>query len=120
MKHKHFYSHIVEITDITIELGELDLKPEERVELLALAEANMHNAILNTVLSELSKEDKKIFMKHLIADNHKEIWTLLSKRTINIEDKIRASADNLKKDLLSDIRNINKKKTRKTRNSRKY
>jgi len=45
MKTKHFYTHLAETTDITLEIAQLDVTSKERVHLLSLAEANIHSAV---------------------------------------------------------------------------
>ncbi|HYM65624.1 MAG TPA: hypothetical protein VES68_04070 [Candidatus Sulfotelmatobacter sp.] len=42
MKKKHFYHTLVETTDITVELANLDLTTDERLHLLSLVDANIH------------------------------------------------------------------------------
>lgn len=102
-KQKHFYSHIVDTTSILIQIGDMEMSHEERVHLLTLAESNIHHAVLDVILSELTEEDKKRFMEHLHSDNHDEIWKLLNSRVKNVEEKIRKAADDLKKELHKDI-----------------
>ena len=46
----------------------LDITPEERKHLIALAESNIHHAVLDTVLTELPEEDKKEFLKKTKPD----------------------------------------------------
>lgn len=104
MKQKYFYSHIVETSIISLELGEMDLAPSERVHLVSLVESQLHHAILDIVLSELSEEDKKIFLQHLSLDNHDKIWGHLKSKIKNIEDKIKKAAEELKKELHQDIK----------------
>lgn len=103
MKQKYFYSHIVETSVVSLELGEMDLNPEERVHLISLVESQLHHIILDTVLSELSEEDKKIFLQHLSLDNHDKIWEHLKSKIESIEDKIKKVAEELKKELHKDI-----------------
>lgn len=79
---------------------------EERVHLLTLAESNIHHAVLDAILSELSEQDKKIFMDHLHSNNHDEIWKLLNSRIENVEEKIRKAAVDLKKELHKDIKTL--------------
>ena len=101
---KHFYSHIVDTSTLSLELGGMDLAQEERVELISLIDANLHNVVLDAVLSELSEDDKKIFLKHLHLNDHDQIWKLLNSKTKNIEEKIRVAAEELKKELHKDIK----------------
>ena len=109
---KHFYSHIVETSSISLALGELELTKDERKHLTSLVEENLHHAILEAVLSELSEKDKQEFLVLLATDDHDKIWKLLSERVDHIEDKIRQTAQDLKKEIHKDIEDshkINKK-----------
>jgi hypothetical protein len=108
MKGKHFYSHLIEIHEIYLSVSEMDLRDEERNHLLSLAEANIHATVINTVLPKLSEDDKKIFLKNLVANNHEETWRHLSTSVQNAEETIRKSLQELKKEFLKDIEEAGK------------
>ncbi len=108
---KHFYSHLIETSTLSLALGDMELSQEQRLELLSLAHDNLHHAILDTVLSELSEDDKKLFLKHLAVQDHDKIWDLLKNKVVNIEEKIKQTAEILKKELHADIAEVNKKKS---------
>jgi len=103
MKHKFFYTHLIQITDVTIRLSELDLTEDEKNHLLSLMEANIHSAVIDTVLSELSKEDKKIFLQNLVSENHEKTWEHLKSRIEKLDVKITKAIENLKEDLIKDV-----------------
>lgn len=107
---KHFYSHIIETATLSVELGEMDLSKEERRHLIELAENNIHHAILDGILSELSEEDKKIFLHHLSKDDHDKAWKHLRQKIENIEEKIKKAAESVKKELHKDIKEAKSKK----------
>lgn len=107
---QHFYSHIVETSSISVALGEMDLTPDERKHLLDLVEHNLHHAILDSVLSELSDKDKEEFLRLMAEDDNDKIWELLSKRVDHIEDKIKQTADDLKTEIHKDIKESEKEK----------
>lgn len=109
MKTKHFYSHIVETSSISLSLGDMDLTPSERKELIELVNLNMHKSIMDLVLSHLSGEDKKQFLLHVSNDHHERIWDLLRKKIQNIEEKIEKVAVELKKEFHKDIEEAKKK-----------
>ncbi len=100
---KYFYSHVVETSSISLALADMDLTKEERKHLIDLAQENLHHAILEAVLSELSEKDKQEFLVLLASDEHDKIWKLLSERVDHIEDKIKQTAQDLKKELHNDI-----------------
>jgi hypothetical protein len=103
MKQKYFYSHLVETTDISIKLSEFNLSEEEKTHLTSLLEANIHSTVVESVLSELSKEDKKQFLKNLISNNHEITMWHLKIKINKLEDKIKDSVEALKKELLEDL-----------------
>lgn len=100
---RHFYSHIVETSILSLELGEMDLSKDERIELISLIDLNIHHAILDMILSELSEENKKIFLMHLASNDEDKIWNHLKANIKDIEEKIKKSAENLKEELYRDI-----------------
>ena len=101
---KHFYSHLIDTSVFSLELGNMDLNPSQRLELIALVESNLHQVILDAVLSELSEEDKKIFLKYLHVNDQEKIWQHLRTKVQNIEEKIKKAAEDLKKEMHNDIK----------------
>lgn len=112
MKHKYFYSHLINSTDITLEMGNLNIQKHERVHLLSLFEVNIHSRVVVTVLDELEPEDKIIFLKNLTEGNNEKLWHHLNQKIENVKDKVENSIQKVKKELLSDIqeaKRLNKK-----------
>jgi hypothetical protein len=109
MKH-HFYSHLVEIDTVVTELEVLDLNAEEKHELVKIMETTIHHVVLNTVLSELSEEDKKQFLDHLAGNNHSELWKLLTEKVPEVHEKIKKSVHKVKKEMSEDIMETHKKR----------
>ena len=105
-----FYTHLIDIESVLVELDELHLNDLEKHHLTELLDANLHNTVLDAVLSELSDEDKKLFLKHLADDDHNKIWELLNERIDNIEDKIKIAAEDIKKEMHKDIRDAKRLK----------
>lgn len=116
MKNKFFYSHLIETTDISLKLTEIELSEDEKTHLLFLAEANIHSVVIDTILLELSKEDKKIFLRNLVSNDHEKIWEHLNGRIGKLEDKIGKAVENLKENLIKDL--IEAKKLSKENNSK--
>lgn len=106
---KNFYTHLINYEEVYIELDKLDLSEKERHHLAELIDANLHNSIIEAVLSELSDKDKHVFLKHLSEQNHDKIWELLNTKADNIEDKIRLAAEDLKKEIHKDIKEAKNK-----------
>lgn len=106
---KQFYTHLVDIESVIIELDKLDLNDKQKVHLTALIDSTLHHHILDTVLSELSDEDKHIFLDHVSKREHDKVWELLNRKVDKIEDKIKEAADELKKEIHKDIKEAREK-----------
>lgn len=107
---KQFYSHLIEIETIIVELDRMDLTQEQRTHLTELIDSSIHHTILDAILSELSDADKRVFLQHLSAGSHDQIWKFLNEKIDNIEDKIKKAADSLKHELHKDLKEASKKK----------
>ncbi len=99
----YFYSKLINTDSIVAALNELNLSDEQRAHLLGIVESSLHHAILDAILSELSEEDKQVFLEHVTEDDHKKIWDFLNKHVDKIEEKIMETAEGLKKELHQDI-----------------
>ncbi len=108
-----FYHQVVEIDSLFVELEQLDLSEEEKKYLGQLIDANLHHSLLEVVLSELNEDDKKLFLHHLARNEDSKIWELLNSRVDRIEDKIKAAAEEVKKELHEDINEAKKLKEKK-------
>ncbi len=106
---RHFYHHLIEIDSIHLALGNLDLSPEEKQELLTIVETNINHAIMDSILSELADPDKKVFLSHVVTDDHDAIWKLLNDKIDNAQDKILITINEFKKKLHADILEAHKK-----------
>lgn len=105
---KPFYYHLISITEIEIELDKLGLPEHERIELLNIAENTIHYTIVDIVLSELSEEDKKTFLEHHAKSNHETTLKFIKGKITNIEGRIRSVANNLRTELINDIKDLKK------------
>lgn len=101
---KYFYTHLVEIESVFIELEKLELSEIEKKQLAHLIDSNLHHHILDAILSQLSMEDKKLFMDHLTKGDEKRIWQFLNAKTENIEEKIKKASEDIKEKLHKDIK----------------
>lgn len=93
---------------VILELDELDLSQEQRIHLANLIDSSLHHTILDAVLSELSPQDKKIFLNNLKEDDHSKIWKFLNDKIDNIEEKIKRTAEDLKSELQKDLKEADK------------
>lgn len=101
---KQFYSHLIEIESIVLELDKFDLSEEEKIHLAQLIDSSLHHTILDAILSELKEEDKRIFLRHIHENDHDKIWQFLNGKVDNIEERIKKTADDLKKELHKDLK----------------
>lgn len=101
---KFFYSHLIEIESLILELNKLDLSYEEKKHLAQLVDSSMHNTIMETILSQLTEDDKKIFLNHIQKSDHEKVWQFLNEKVDKIEDKIKKAVDDLKEELHKDIK----------------
>lgn len=109
MRKKYFYTHIIDTSTLSLELGNMQLDAKERAHLLTLVDSNIHHAVLDLVLSELKPMDKKTFLSHLASENHDKVWKFLNQKVENIEEKIKKTAEDLKKELHKDIEEVKAK-----------
>lgn len=107
---KHFYSHIIEVHELHMSLDGLELEPEEREHLLSLIEKSLHHAILDTVLSELTNDHKKVLLSLMVKNEHDQAWELLVTNIPEAERKIRQTAHMLITRMHSDIKEAKTKK----------
>lgn len=102
-REKHFYSHIIELDTVLFELNKLDISSSEKAHLVELVDSNLHQAILEEVLSHLNEEEKIAFLEHMAEERYSDIWQLLEKRIDHVEDKIKKIAEEVKDELHEDI-----------------
>ncbi len=101
---KHFFSHLVEVSEIHIELDSHPLEDHEKDEVKKIIDESIYHTVLDAILSELSEEDKKAFLSHVVDDDHEKIWEFVNNKVENIEDKIVKAADDIKAKIHSDIK----------------
>jgi (p)ppGpp synthase/HD superfamily hydrolase len=107
---KHFYSHLISIESLVIELDSMELSDKEKMHLTELIDSSLHHTVLDAILAELDEDDKKLFFKHLREQKHDKIWEILNTKAEGIESKIQKVAEELKKELHEDIKEAKKLK----------
>lgn len=105
-----FYSHLIEVESIILELDQMNLSDEEKLHLSNLIDSSIHHSVLDAILSELSQSDKRVFMQQLNEGDHEKIWKFLQERIDGVETKIKKAADDLKVELHKDLKEAQKKK----------
>lgn len=106
---KQFYSHIVAVDTLYIALDNLSISDSEKEHLKHLIDSSLYHTILDAILSELTDEDKHVFLNHVATEDHEKTMEFLQNRITNIEDKIRKTADDLMKELHEDIQETKEK-----------
>lgn len=106
---KKFYSHLIEVETLTVELEQMDLSDHEKKTLAHLVDANLHHTILDAIFDELKDEDKHAFLRVLASDDHDKIWDFLKARIDLVEEKIKKTAIDLKTKMKKDIADAKKK-----------
>lgn len=101
-----FYSHLITLDDLSLELDTLEISEDERKHLLQIATSSIHYELLNTALSELPKQHKREFLKHIHNEDHEKAWHFLNDKTENIEKKLKQKADKLKEEFKKDIEDL--------------
>ena len=107
---RHFYSHIVKIEEVTVELDELDLTDSQRKHLAEILDSTVHHIVLDTVLTKLGEEDRMTFLAKLRKDPEDQtLMTYLVERVENIEGEIDIAIVSLKEELIADIKEAKKR-----------
>ena len=106
---KHFYTHLIEIDSVYTVLSLANLSSKEQEELMLIIDSTVHHVVIDTVLSDLSEDDKRTFLKHFSSDDHDNIWIHLNSKTKNIDKKIIKAVNKAKEDFHKDIKRILKK-----------
>ena len=109
---KQFYTHLVEIESIVIELDKMDLSKEQKIHLTSLIDSTLHHTILDAIFSQLSEDDKKVFASYLAEGKHEKIWKFLNEKVDHVEDKIKSAAKDLKEKLHEDLKEARKVSSR--------
>lgn len=100
---KYFYSHIIEIDSLLIELDKLDLNQKQKEHLTSLVDSSLHHAILDAIFSKLSDQDKRIFTNHLTVGKDDKIWEFLNNKIEDVEQEIKKAVKGLKDEMHEDI-----------------
>lgn len=106
---KKFYSHLIEIESLTVELDKIELADHEKHDLAQLVDANIQNVILDAILSKLPDEEKRKFAELASGEDHEKIWEFLKSKSEDIEEDIKKAAEQIKKQMREDIEEAKKK-----------
>ncbi|QQG43601.1 MAG: hypothetical protein HYW45_01115 [Candidatus Daviesbacteria bacterium] len=108
---KIWYQKIITIEPILQELNQMDLSDEERAHLSELLDSSLHHAILDEILSNLTEEDKKLFLKMLHEDPENEkLVNFLNEKIDRIDERVKKVADDLVKEMHQEVKEAKKVK----------
>ncbi len=105
---KNFYSHLVEVESIIVELDKLDLSKEQRHHLASLVDSSLHHTILDAILSQLNESDKRVFIQNI--DDNDKTMKFLNEKIDKVEEKIKKAADDLKSEIKKDLKEAGRSK----------
>ena len=103
-----FYDHlIIDLEDVYAEIEHLEIDGKTRRKLIHIVDATTHHTILDTILSHLSQDKHESFLDRFHRAPHDpEHLTFLKEHIADIEEKIRATAGKIKKNLLREFRQL--------------
>ena len=99
----YFWRDVIDFEWVLNDLNLLDLSEDEKKDLVKLAHEQLHQTILDAILSELSERDKKIFLANVEYDSNESTWRHLNEKVEKVEEKIVRAAEQLKKELKKDL-----------------
>ncbi|MDP4010862.1 MAG: hypothetical protein Q8P72_01385 [Candidatus Roizmanbacteria bacterium] len=100
---KQFYTHLIDIEELKVDLEKIEIAPHEHQELLTIAHKTIHHIVIDIVLTELDEKEKKIFLSNLSKDDHTLIWSHLKERVENIDEKIKVASRTIIEELRRDL-----------------
>lgn len=106
---KKFYTHLVEIDSLIIELDSMNMEDHQKHELAHLLDSNIHNVVMDAILSKLPEKDKREFALLATDKDHAKVWKFLNEKSEDIESEIKKAAADMKKKLHEDIKEAKKK-----------
>lgn len=105
---KTFYTHLIEIHHISLELEGTEMSEKEKNHLIKIFESAVHTSVMDHVLLSLPDEDHERFLKHADQENHDAVWEILNSIS-NIEEIIRTAAHAVRNEFLRDVQDQKKK-----------
>lgn len=106
---KTFYSHLIEIHQVRIELEDMNMSDLEKAHLEKIFDSSVHTSVIDHILLVLPEEDQDRFLKRAHDEDHDGIWEILQNIS-NIEEIIRTAAHAVRNEFTRDIREQKKKK----------
>lgn len=108
---KVFYDHLIKIEEVVMEFDGQEIAIEEREELIGLIDQTIHHHTLVLILDHLPREHHETFLTrfHQTPHDPKLLLFLKENVSIDIEETIRTKAQQIKKEILQEIKKSRKK-----------
>lgn len=106
---KYFYSHLINIESTLEELDKLSLSMQQKNHLCNLVDSLVHHTVCDLILSQLSSQDKVMFLQKLQQSTEKEeLMKFLNLKITDIEKQIDQAVEEVKRELYTDIEHSKK------------
>ncbi len=106
MHKKYFYSHLITLEHVKMELSGLDLSDKQKSELLDIAQRQIHHVMMDQALTHIKGEDKKKFLEHIANEEHEQAWNVLRTHVKDAEKHLLYAAHEIYEQLREDIRSV--------------
>lgn len=102
---KYFYHKIITVESLIIELDGMGLSESQKLHLGRLIDSTIHHTVMDLILTKLPQDDHGRFVSYLKENPESEIiMEFLTERIDNIEVDIILAVENLKKEMLKDMK----------------
>ncbi len=99
-----FYYHLIDLTDIEVQLDKHQLKGEEKQELMMMVKETIHYQVVTEILTHLPEEHHEWFLAKYTKLPHEEgFLEKLKEKIEDIEDKIKAIVEKVKAEILLEL-----------------
>ncbi len=104
---KYLFEEIIQIKTVHLKLNKMDLADHEKEELLEIMKSIIHHKVIDLILSELTDEEKEIFLEGLSKSNvfsdtskNSQFLDVLKNRIENLETKIKEKVKEVEEELI--------------------
>lgn len=101
-----FYERFIEIKPLEVEIASLEISEEEKNNLHFMIAELLHHHTLETILDQLSEEDKQLFLEAVNQNQEMTIATLLKDKVKNYEKVLKDKLHQVRDDIIEEIRKI--------------
>lgn len=113
---KYLFEEIIQIKTVHLKLNEMDLANQEKEELLEIMKSTVHHKVIDLILSELTDEEKEIFLEGISTGGgfsdmdeqssrsselkNRQYLSVLRDRINNLETKIKEKVKEAEEELI--------------------